>query len=109
MNAPPGLATSTTTGGTTSAENRIRHAHVILANCGVSMGSSKVSRLVREYEHRVERNGFAFFDFLVNAVQVSDDQRRLALASPEVQRVISYADPTGETAVRHVMRARGQR
>lgn len=91
-------------GGTKSAEDLIRDARIILANCGVPLGQSKLSRLVRTYQARVERNGFAFFDFLATAVQVTDARRRTALADPEVQRVISYADPTGETAVANVMR-----
>lgn len=95
-------------GGTKSAEDLIRDARIILTNCGVNVGPSKLSRLVRTYQTRVERNGFLFFDFLVNAVQVDDVRRRQALAAPDVQRVISYADPTGETAVRNVARERGR-
>lgn len=85
-------------------ETLIRDAHVILTNCGVAMSPSKVSRLARAFKTRVERNGFAFFDFLANAVQLDEQQRREALANPEIARVIGYADPTGETAVAHVMR-----
>jgi hypothetical protein len=101
------MATQSTlaSGGTTSAEKLIRDARIILTNCGVPVGQSRLSRLVRTYQARVERNGFAFFDFLVNSVQVTDEQRRKALADPDVQRVISYADPTGETAVRNVLRS----
>jgi len=68
------------------------------------MSPSKVSRLVREYKRQVEQNGFAFFDFLANAVALSADQRRTMLADPAIARAISYADPTGETAVRNVLR-----
>ena len=89
-----------------SAEALTRAAHTILDNCGVPMGPSKISRLVRTFSARVEQNGFAFFDFLANAVVLSAEQRRVALANPDVQRVLSYADPTGETAVANVMAAR---
>lgn len=71
------------------------------------MGARKVNRLVQTFETRVERNGFAFFDFLANSVQLSAQQRRLALADPDVQRVIAYSDPTGESAVGNVMKERG--
>ncbi len=104
MDTPITLAS----GGTMSAEHLIRDARIILTNCGVSLGPSKISRLVRSYQARVQRNGFPFFDFLVNAVQVDDVRRRQALAAGDVQRVISYADPTGETAVRNVARERGR-
>jgi hypothetical protein len=100
----------TRSGGFTSAEatsqtqQAINAAHVILANCGVGMSPSKVSRLVRQFEARVARNGWTLFEFLTNAVQLSADQRRAALANPDVARVISYVDPTGETAVNNVLR-----
>ncbi|MDX1878212.1 hypothetical protein SBE55_10320 [Mycolicibacterium sp. 141076] len=68
------------------------------------MSPSKVSRLVREFKRRVEKNGFPFEAFLVNAVQLTDQQRRQIAANPDVARVIGYADPTGETAVNNVVR-----
>lgn len=83
-----------------SAESLVKHAHKLLANCGVPMSPSKVSRLVREYKHRVEQNGFSFEAFLVNTVQVTAEQRRRMLANPDIARVIAYADPTGEAVVR---------
>lgn len=102
------LATSApASGGTTSAEALIRHAQTLLGNCHVPMSPSKISRLVRQYKHRVEANGYPFEAFLVNAVEVTTEQRRALLAAPDVARVISYADPTGETAVRNVLRKGG--
>lgn len=95
--------TTRASGGTTSAEALIKHAHLMLANCGVAMSPSKVSRLVRQFRNRVEQNGFLFEAFLVNAVQMTVEQRSKALANPEIARVIAYADPTGETAVNRVM------
>ena len=68
------------------------------------MGTQRVTRLVRQFQARVERNGFAFFDFLANSVRLDSATRRRALADPDIQRVISYSDPTGETAVRNVLR-----
>jgi hypothetical protein len=105
--APPGLTATRTTGGDTSAETLIKHAHKLLCACGIQMSPSKVSRLVREYRHRVERNGFPFEAFLVNSVQLTAQQRRQPLANPDIARVIAYADPTGETAVNNVMRVAG--
>lgn len=85
-------------------DRMISAAHVILDNCGVAMSWTRVRRLVQTFEHRVQHNGFAFFDFLANSVCLSADERRRALADPDIARVIAYADPTGETAVNHVMR-----
>jgi len=88
----------------TSPERLIRDAHTILANCGVTMNPQRVTRLVRTFKRRVEFNGWDFFHFLATAIQLNDTDRRKAMANPEVARVIAYADPTGETAVAHVMR-----
>lgn len=87
-----------------TADELVRHAHALLANCGVTMGASKVSRLVREFRARVEQNGFSFEEFIVNSVQLTAEQRRRALSDPQIARVIAYADPTGETAVNRVVR-----
>lgn len=81
------------------AESLIKAAHLVLENCNVRMSPSKVSRLVRDYQRHVAANGFPFLDFLVNAVQLTAEQRRQALMNPDIARVISYADPTGEAAV----------
>lgn len=103
---PPGLlATREATGGSTSAETLINHAQRLLANCGVPMSSSKVSRLVRQFKKRVEGNGFPFEAFLINSIQLTTDQRRKALQQPDIARVISYSDTTGETAVNNVLRS----
>lgn len=106
MSPPTGFALAAAPGGSTlhRPEDLIRDAHVILTNCGVPIGTQRVTRLVRQFQSRVECNGFAFFDFLANSVQLDSATRRRALANPDVQRVISYMDPTGETAVRNVMR-----
>lgn len=85
----------------------LKVAHTVLGNCGIEMRPAKVRRLVQTFQHRVERNGFAFFDFLANSVALSAEERRRALADPDLQRVISWADPTGETAVSNVLRERG--
>lgn len=87
-----------------SAEELIRHAHILLANCHIPLSPARVSRLVREYKHRVEAHGFRFEWFLVNTVQLTAKQRAQALANPDIARVITYADPTGELAVNNVLR-----
>jgi hypothetical protein len=55
----------------------------------------------------VESNGLAFEEFLANSVQLTAEQRRRALANPDIARVIAYADPTGEAAVNNVLRDDG--
>jgi hypothetical protein len=104
MTAPPGRTTLSAAGGDTSTETLIRHAHKLLNNCGVPMSPSKVTRLVREFKRRVEHNGFPFEAFLVNSVQLTAEQRRRALADPDIAKVVSFPDPVGEEAVHNVMR-----
>ncbi len=69
------------------------------------MSASKVARLVRQFQQRVEANGLPFDEFLCNAVVMDAEQRRRVLADPEIARVTKHSDPTGETAVNNVMRA----
>jgi hypothetical protein len=107
--APPGAAALTsTTPGINFPGGEVQRlkaaAGTILRNCGFEYGPNRINRLVTTFVGRAERNGFAFFDFLANAVRLTAEQRRRALADPDVSRVISYADPTGETAVRNIAR-----
>ena len=88
----------------TGIEDLKKVARTILWNVGFNYSPNKIARLCLTFSERVERNGFDFFDFLANTVQLDADQRRRALANPEIARAISYADPTGEAAVRNVMR-----
>lgn len=110
MGSPPTRNRDNGTGGTTSAaatsqtQRLLSDAHLIMANCGVEMTPSKVSRIVRQFEHQAERNGFTFFDFLANKIELTEQQHRQALANSDIARVISYADPTGETAVANLVR-----
>jgi len=105
------LATEATqTGGTTSAEPNVERlltaARVILDNCGVEMGHSRLSRTVRRFVRDVAPYGWSFFDFIATEVALDVDRRTALLNNPDVQRVIAYADPTGETAVHNVLKAR---
>jgi hypothetical protein len=80
----------------------ITAAHTVLTNCGYPMGASKVGRLVRKFER--DPGGRDFGGFIASHV-VAAGKRRAVLAD-ELRKVVSYADPTGETAVHHVLRGR---
>ena len=108
MSAPPGVARTSSSNRSNSVsgmEDLKSAAQIILWNCGVPYGPNRIYRLCAEFVERVQGNGFDFFDFLANKVALSVEERRRALADPEVQRVISYADPTGEAAVARAMRS----
>lgn len=113
--SPPGLAATTQTSGEMSAEaasqtqQRIDAALRLTMAWSIGWSRSKVLRLVRSYECRVERNGHTLFAFLVNAAKLTGERQRqarvVALNDPDNQ--ILFKDPVGEEAVRNVLRQRG--
>ncbi len=88
-------------GSAPSVEKLIRETHLALGSAGVCMSPSKVTRLCREYVSRVAGKGVPFGAYLANAVALDADRRR---AFDSLYYRLSYADPTGETAVRRVLR-----
>lgn len=108
--SPPGCArTSSTNRGIdfSGIEDLKVAARTVLWNCGINYGPNRINRLCVQFVERVHGNGFDFFDFLANKVALSADDRRRALADPDVQKVIGYLDPVGERAVSNVMASRG--
>ena len=96
-------------GGTTSPSitQLVSAGRLILDNCGIDFSTNKLSRLVRNFVDRAPNgSGSMFFQYLTSAVQMSEADKRAALCNPDVARAISYADPTGETAVNNVLRSR---
>lgn len=81
-------------------------ARLILSNAGIDYGPNRINRLVVRFAGRVERNGWAFLDYIANVVQLDAQTKARLLADPDIARAISYADPTGEQAVHNVMRSR---
>lgn len=88
----------------TTVEGLCAQLDLVFRNVGISASRAKISRLVREYKFRAERNGFAFIDYIANRTALTAYQRRVV--ADELTRVIAYSDPTGETAVNNVMRQR---
>ena len=100
-----------TSGGNTSAEAKsqtqvaINAAHQWFELWGIEMSPSRVSTLVRRFEKQATRNDSTLFDYLEKAVRLSVERRQ---DKPENIRVITYADPTGETAAKNVDRTKRQ-
>lgn len=98
-----------TTSGSTSAETpegqtiqeAVRTVHAILDNAGVRLSPSKVSRIVRRWAHQ---GAGTLVDALAEQVAMSTAARRAITDHPDYEPVINYCDPTGEAAVRNVMR-----
>jgi hypothetical protein len=99
----------TTTAGATSQtyEQLVRHAHVILSACGRSMSANKVCKLTHRYEQFVQRNGWTFFDYITNEMLLTEQEQAAIWADPDAYNSLRYLDPTGDCAVRNVMRQRG--
>jgi hypothetical protein len=105
--SPPTANAVERMGGTVSLlqSQMVNAARLIFDNCGVHCSENKLSRMVRRFiNFAPNAGGAAFFAFLVGEVQLSESQKRMALANPDVARAISYADPTGETAVNNVLK-----
>lgn len=106
--SPPGRRAHTATpGGTTSPgrhEQAVRAAHKALSTCGVIISPARVNRILRGFEKRARRDGISFHEFLCGEADLTPLQRHRLAGNPDLALAISYADPTGETAVNNVMR-----
>jgi hypothetical protein len=92
-----------------TTHQRINAAANLAVAWRIGWSPSKVSRLVRQYEHQVAGKGVRLFDFLCNSAKLTverrDRERVVALGDPD--NMILFADPVGEEAVRNVLRQRG--
>lgn len=100
-------------GGTTSAEateamteTLIRYANQVLDTTGVNRSPSWVSRTVRSFQQHASGR-MRFGTWLVNRLQLNTEQRIALRSNPDIAYLMTYVDPTGETAVRNVMRSAG--
>lgn len=89
-------------GATPSLKDRIR---VFLTEAGLTRTESWVRRVARDYV-RVAIPGTPINLFIATRVVLSLDERQHVAARPDLRFLLSYADPTGETAARNVDRER---
>lgn len=87
-----------------TVEQLIRETHAAIERAGVRLSPSKVTRTCRDYLNLVSGKGIGFGDFLANVVSLDAAERRVF---DEVYYRLTHADPTGETAVRNVIRGGG--
>ena len=108
---PPGQQAAIPAGGSTRTgsqiELAIRAAHRALATLGVQVSPRKVNRIVRRFATNAKANGLTFHQFLGEEANLTPVQRRQILGDSDLARAIAYMDPTGDTAVRNVMRRGG--
>lgn len=84
--------------------NLLRDTRALLEACGCSRGGNWISRTVRDYLAAPIRVPFGMF--VTAALQLSEQQRQRLAARDDLRYLMSYSDPTGETAIRNVMRER---
>lgn len=88
-------------------ETLLRDASRLLEACGIVRSGAWMNRTVRDYmSARVE--GLPFGTFLAARVEMNAHQRRILAERADLRYLLTYADPTGETAVRNVMREVGR-
>lgn len=90
-----------------TAESLVREAHTLLEVCGLHRSPAWVSRTVRAFL-RSSVDGMPFGVYLVARVELNAQQRRALAEREDLRYVLSYADPTGETAIRNVARERAR-
>ena len=89
---------------TTNVEQLIRETHRILTGFHVRLSPSRVSREVRTYCRDVAAKGVPFSVYLANVIELqAQTQARL----DEAYDRTTYRDPTGNKAVRNILRERG--
>lgn len=91
-----------------TAEDLIRESHDLLERCGLVRSATWVTRTVRIWL-RSPVVGMPFGNYLLARVQLNAQERRAIRNDPELRYLLSYADPTGEAAVRHVLATAGDR
>lgn len=87
-------------------EHLLRIASVVASRTGVELTAGRLRKLVTHYRRSSQTGPWGFFDYIANALQLDALTKQRARRDPTVQRVIEYADPTGEQAVSNVMRER---
>lgn len=106
---PPDPVPTNSTGGTTTGRDaltreQLQHviaaAHKALVASDIEIGPSRVARLVHRFKHALRKSRMTFHEFLTDEA----NRDRIMMKDPELARVLSYADPTGERATNNVMR-----
>lgn len=110
MSPPTPTATAVLGGSTAPTKDElIDAARTVLDHFHVPFGVRRTFRLVESFKVRSPHGGrHLFFQYLCSAVEIDAERQRSALLDPDVAKAVSYNDPTGEHAVRNVMRERGR-
>ena len=84
-------------------------SQLILTNTGITLSTNKILRLVLKFRQRCPYGGgWMFIEFLCAHVHLNAEQRAKAMNDPAVVNLLMYLDPTGEQAVRNILRGKGK-
>lgn len=90
-----------------SVEQLLQDALMVLDAVGIHRSASWVSRTVRDFlAPRTVQIPFGLY--LATRVEMNAAQRRRLAERADFRYLLTYADPTGEQASRHVARERGE-
>lgn len=84
--------------GRDEVQAAVNQVHQWLVQAGVRWSPSKVSKTVRQYNYQVRSSGMSLGRYVAGQLQQAGNSAAAA-------RFLTYADPTGETAVANVMRS----
>lgn len=104
MSAPPGVVANPAAfapeGVAPSLREQIRG---FLAEAGLDRTDSWVHRVSRDYA-RTAITGLPLGMFVATRLALTNQERRLVAERADLRYLLSYSDPTGETAVRNLTR-----
>lgn len=90
---------------TPSTDQLVHAGRIIVDHFHISFTTSRILRLAIQFKSRAPQGDkYLFFEFLSAQIHLTDSQKRAALSTPEIARVLVYNDPTGEQAVNNVLR-----
>lgn len=104
--SPPGAAeTLTGVSASPSQQELACAARRLVDDSGIYLGQNRILRLALKFRaYQPQGDTPAFLRWFANEVNLNAEQRRRAArTNPAIARVISYSDPTGETAVNNVI------
>jgi hypothetical protein len=84
------------------ADHLARDAGLLLDATGIVRSRAWISRAVRAYLDAPLRVPFGLY--LVTRIELNDFQRKALAERADLRYLLTYADPTGEAAIRNVTR-----
>lgn len=86
-----------------STNELVNVARTVVDHYHISYSTNRIARLAVNFKrHAPLGDKYLFFEYLSAQIHLSDKQKQAALNTPDLARVIGYADRTGEWAAFNV-------